>query len=264
MKNEAEELTWTGGRVFTNWPNTYDSPKFELKNGWNTIVLPFDYAEQAYGAFRPNHVCFFRMYHETTNDMTGKDIEFAVDQLRVIDWTEYESFDNKDMWYESGTANNWAAYDWQESLEGHTGGFGGKDEFLAATDTNIWLRNKTDRWSAREYSIPANMDGNELKLVWHIWVDDPTYFNNVITTIEIATGKNTADKMNYKWGHNPGERTFVKGWNTFEEDLAVAGHEGDPVNPRSLYSFRIVFTNQGAGAPGRHSYYFDDVRIVKK
>ena len=263
-KADSEELTWVGAKVFSNWDGHDETAKFQLKDGWNTIVLPFDYAERAYGEFRKDHVCWFRMYHETTNDMTGKDIEFAVDQLRVIDWTEYESFDNKDMWFESGTGNNWAAYDWKESLEGHNGVFGSKDEFLLDIYTNIWLRNRTKRWGARQYAIPANMEENDMKLVWNVWVDDPTYFNNVITTVEISSGPTTADGMNWKWGHNPGQITYVKGWNTFEEDFAVAGHEGEARDPRSIYTFRIVFTNAEGKNPGRHSYYFDDVRIVKK
>ena len=110
-----------------------------------------------------------------------------------------------------------------------------------------------------------------MKLIWHIWVDDPEYFNNVITTVEISSGPTTADGLNWKWGHNPGQITYVKGWNTFEEDFAAAGHEKEEAdkpetlhNQRSIYTFRIVFTNSSGKNPGRHSYYFDDIRIVKK
>ena len=45
---------------------------------------------------------------------------------------EYASVEekNKDMWMESGTANNCADYEFKATLDGHEGVFGGKDEFV--------------------------------------------------------------------------------------------------------------------------------------
>lgn len=267
------ELTWTGGRVFKNWWPEYDQinngdikKKYELKNGWNTIVLPFDWAEHTGGVFEPNRVCWFRWYNnpDYAYDLRGKGLEVAVDDLRVVDWTEYEPVENKNFWMESGTGNNWGAYAWLDELDGHHGVFGGKDEYMGAVYTNIWLRDRSGsyRWSGREYSIPANSDGTDMKLQFDMWVDDPTYFNNVIFTVELATGSGMWDNANWKWGHM---LNLHQGWNTIEEDFAAAGHEGnDPYNIRSMYTFRIVFTNEGAATPGIHSYFIDNIRIVKK
>ena len=272
---DSQELNWTGGRVFTNWPgHAPEYAKYELKDGWNTIVLPFDgYAEGdvagSFNPFNPKKVCWFRWYpspYET--NLLGADVEIAIDQLRVVDWTEYASIEakNKQHWIESGTANNWAAYEYKEELDGHNGVFGATDEYIDHAISNIWLRARRDVWQARQYSIPANMETKDLKLVWQWWIDDPDFFNTWTTTIEIATGANTADAFDWKWTHQPGELNLKKGWNTIEEDLGAGFHHSDP-DPHSLYTFRIVLTPEtqhSPKAPSRHSYYIDDVRIVKK
>jgi len=283
-----EEICWTGGKVFKNWWPEIDQQqnadimrKYELKNGWNTIVLPFEWAEVTGGNIRKKSVCRFRWYQNPAAeyDLTGKGVEIAVDQLRVVDWTEYVAMNDntKAMWMESGTVNNFACYDWKDELDGHQGVFGCKDEWMIATYTNIWLRDQSGRWAGREYSIPANYTPDELKFVWQVWVDDPDYFNNVVTTVELCSGSGYPvggqtvapqnwDTRNFKWTHNEGDNDLVykKGWNTFEENLEIAHNDSDPVDIHSLYTFRIVFTNQGGARPSRHSYYFDDARIVKK
>ena len=278
---DKQELNWTGGRVFSNWPSPSEDAKYELKDGWNTIVLPLKgYAENtmgglwdpehpAFNPFNPKKVSYFRWYsspYET--DFIGKDVEIAIDQLRIVDWTEYEAVDYKDFW--SGTINNWGAYHWLDELDGHHGVFGSKDEFMADTYTNIWLRSQPTgwmgQWRGRAYSMPANMDASQLKFVWHIWLDDPEYFNNVITTVEICSGSNLVDQQNFKWTHNhpglPHDVDYHAGWNTIEETLSGDHFEKIPPDIRYLYSFRIVFTNQGGGAPGYHSYYIDDLRML--
>lgn len=264
------ELTWTGGRMFNNWPAHGASANYQLKDGWNTIVLPFDYAEVTGGAFNPKRTQWFRMYHNpnATYDLTGQGVEIAVDQLRVIDWTEYVSTDEgaKNFWLESGTANNWAAGEWKAEHDGHTGVFGYTDEFLSNTISNYWLRNQNGRWGGRVYSVPVNMVPDELKFMFDLWVDDPTYFNNVNTKVELCTGSNMYDDYGYAWGFNEGELNLVAGWNTITCPFpapAIENTTGDP-DPRSLYTFRIVLTNQGAATAGRHSYYVDNLRIVKK
>ena len=199
--------------MFKNWWPKLDqeengaiSKLFDLRNGWNTLVLPLnDFAQSTDGEtiwpdnsyfnpFDPTRVCYFRWYSQPQEtNFLGTDFEFAIDQFRIVDWTEYVSMEekNKDFWMESGTANNYAHYDWKESLDGHDYVFGGKDEYMGVgAISNIWLRDwgNTGRWAAREWSLPPNVTTDELKLVWQLWVDDPEFFNNLDTRIEICTG----------------------------------------------------------------------------
>ena len=265
---DDEELTWTGGRVFTNWPACAATAHFELHNGWNTIVMPLDYAEGDKTGFRPGKVNWFRWYSDPGDqavggeyDLSGGDLEFAIDQLRVIDWTEYDAIDYSQIWMESGTANNWGAYEWKDELDGHHGVFGATDDFLYKAISNFWLRARRNAWLPREYSIPCNMTPEELKFVWNYWVDDPEYFASVDTRIELCTGATNYDKDNFSWSYVPGAITLKKGWNTLEQDMAS---HSDTVDPHSLFTFRMVLTPGDNSKPSRHSYYIDDLRIVPK
>lgn len=287
---DSQELTWTGGRVFKNWYSEIDQQEngnikrlFEIHNGWNTLVLPLDdYAEYkdgggktypnstgVFNAFNPKKACYFRWYSNPwESDLMGHDFEFAIDQFRIIDWTEYVSVEekNKDLWMESGTANNCADYVWLDNLDGHEGVFGGKDEFVGGgAISNIWLRDwsGTGRWGAREWSLPPNVSIDDLKFIWQLWVDDPEFFGGVDTRVEICTGSTKYDTDNYTWSYVPGTLKLKQGWNIIEEDFAGKG-VGAGLNPRSLYTFRIVWDNVDGITPGRHSYYIDDLRIVKK
>jgi hypothetical protein len=284
---DAQELNWTGGRVFKNWWPKIDQEEngdikklFELRNGWNTLVLPLEgFAQSTQGEtiwpgsyfnpFNPKKVSYFRWYSNPWDtNLVGKDFEFAIDQFRIVDWTEYVSMEekNKDMWMESGTANNCANYDWKESLDGHEGVFGGKDEFMGGgAISNIWLRDwsGTGRWVSRQWSLPPNVTTDELKLVWQLWVDDPAFFEALDTRLEICSGSTMYDTNGYSWSYIPGQLHLQQGWNTIEEDFAGKG-VGDKLNPRNMFTFRIVWTNVDGIQPARHSYYIDDIHIVKK
>ncbi|MBR5034571.1 MAG: Ig domain-containing protein [Bacteroidales bacterium] len=288
---DGQEINWTCGRVFKNWWPKLDQEEngnikklYDLRNGWNTIILPLEgYAQYndsdkyypnsdgVWNAFNPKMVCFFRWYSNPYNPaftFDNTDFECAIDQLRIVDWTEYASVEekNRDLWMESGTANNCADYEFKESLDGHEGVFGGKDEFMGVMAiSNYWLRDwsKTGRWGAREWSLPPNLTTDELKLVFDLWVDDPEFFSSQDMRIEICTGSTMYDSDNFSWSFVPGELNLKKGWNTFNLDLQNSKTKGN-LNPRSLYTFRIVWTNSDGVTPSRHSYYIDDVRIVKK
>lgn len=283
---DNQELCWTGGTVFKNWYPEIDQTDnaaikklFKLQDGWNVIVLPLDnYAQGdlpgSFNPFDPKKVCYFRWYSDPYNTDLSKfpDLDIAIDQLRIVDWTEYDAVDCKELWMQSGTANNWGAYGWKDELDGHHGVFGGVNEYMGATYTHIWLRARYDAFKARRYSVPANIDVSELKLVWHIWVDDPDFFNKVTTTVEICSGPSTNDTKNFKWTHNhpgmPHDVNYQHGWNTIEEELSTGIGEGTPADIRDMYTFRIVFTNNYASGeqpnPGRNTYYIDDIRLVKK
>ena len=286
---DNKEINWTCGRVFKNWWPKVDQEengdikkRYDLRNGWNTLVLPLEgYAEYNYtegimypsegvfGGFDPKKTCFFRWYtNPWESDLMGHDFEFAVDQFRLIDWTEYLSVEEKtkDLWMESGTANNCAAYDYKESLDGHQGVFGAKEEFLGGGSiSNFWLRDWSGvgRWGAREWSLPPNMTMDELKLVFDLWVDDPEFFNSLSSRMEICSGSTKYDTDNFAWSNNPGELHLQQGWNTITWDFEGCRSVGN-VNPRSMYTFRLIWDNLNNTVPARHSYYIDDLRIVKK
>lgn len=288
---DNQELTWTGGRVFKNWYSKVDQEEngdikklYDIRNGWNTLVLPLeDYAEYINGGgkmypnsadvfnpFNPKKVCYFRWYSNPwETDLMGKNFEFAIDQFRIVDWTEYVSVEEKtrELWMESGTANNCAAYAYLENKDGHEGVFGGKDEFMGTgAISNFWLRDwgGTGRWAAREWSLPPNVAIEDLKFVWQLWVDDPDFIGALDTRLEICTGSTKYDTDNFTWSYLPGKLKLQKGWNIIEEDFAAATVAGKKLNPRSLYTFRLVWTNSDGLQPSRHSYFIDDIHIVKK
>lgn len=287
---DAQELNWTGGRVFKNWYPKVDQEGnnnikrlFDFRNGWNTIVLPLEeyaeyndgggklypHSEGVFNAFKPTKVCYFRWYtNPFESNLMGHNLEIAVDQFRIVDWTEYASVEekNKDMWMESGTANNCADYEFKATLDGHEGVFGGKDEFMGGgAISNYWLRDwsGTGRWGAREWSLPPCFSEDDLKITFDLWVDDPEFFSAQDMRIEICSGSTKYDTDHYSWSYLPNQLKLQKGWNTIEHEMAGIG-AGKGLNPRSMYTFRIVWTNSEGVTPGRHSYYIDDVRIVKK
>ena len=258
-----EELTWTGGRVFTNWEGQYGEPKFQLKNGWNNIVLPFEYAEGG-SEFRPKMVNWFRMYHNpaATYDMTGKDIEFAVDQLRIVDWTEFDTCDNFDQWFDGGTGNNRPCFRAAENKDGHAKVFGAVNDLITGPISNFRLK----EWAGRVYSLPVNMDSQNAKFTWWFWVDDAAWFNKCHIKAELSS-ENVNDAHNWAWGKNPGELNLKNGWNEISYDFKDAEDQSGANTKRSdrkINYFRIVVTPMEGANSSVHTYYIDDLRVSKK
>ena len=258
-----EELTWTGGRVFTNWEGQYGEPKFQLKNGWNNIVLPFEYAEGG-SEFRPKMVNWFRMYHNpaATYDMTGKDIEFAVDQLRIVDWTEFDTCDNFDQWFDGGTGNNRPCFRAAENKDGHAKVFGAVNDLITGPISNFRLK----EWPGRVYSLPVNMDSQNAKFTWWFWVDDAAWFNKCHIKAELSS-ENVNDAHNWAWGKNPGELNLKNGWNEISYDFKDAEDQSGANTKRSdrkINYFRIVVTPMEGANSSVHTYYIDDLRVSKK
>ena len=259
----GEELTWTGGRVFTNWGGQYDTPKFELKEGWNNIVLPFDYAEGG-SEFRPKKVNWFRMYNNPAaeNNMSGKDLEIAIDQIRVVDWTEFDTCDNFDQWFDGGTGNNRPCFRAKENFDGHEKVFGSINELIQGPISNFRLK----EWPGRVYALPANMDSQNAKFSWWFWVDDADWFNKCHIKAELSS-ENVNDAHNWAWGKNPGELNLKNGWNQITYDFSAAEDQSGSSSKRTdrkINYFRIVVTPMGDAKSSMHTYYIDDLRVSKK
>ena len=261
---DSEEYTWTGGRVFTNWEGQYGEPKFQLKNGWNNIVLPLEYAQLSAGTPRPTAINWFRMYHNpaATYDMTGKDIEFAVDQLRIVDWTEFDTCDNFDQWFDGGTGNNRPCFRAAENKDGHAKVFGAVNDLITGPISNFRLK----EWPGRVYSLPVNMDSQNAKFTWWFWVDDAAWFNKCHIKAELSS-ENVNDAHNWAWGKNPGELNLKNGWNEISYDFKDAEDQSGANTKRSdrkINYFRIVVTPMEGANSSVHTYYIDDLRVSKK
>ena len=261
--DNSEELTWTGGRVFTNWDGQYGEPKFQLKNGWNNIVLPLEYAEGG-SEFRPKKVNWFRMYHNPSADydMTGKDIEFAIDQLRIVDWTEFDTCDNFDQWFDGGTGNNRPDFRAATNFDGHEKVFGSVNELITGPISNFRLK----EWPGRVYSLPVNMDSQNSVFSWWFWVDDAEWFNKCDIKAELSS-ENVNDAHNWAWSKVPGALNLQNGWNKISYDFKDALDQSGADSKRSdrkINYFRIVVTPQGDAKSSVHTYYIDDLRVTKK
>ena len=270
---DEEEVTFVGGNIFTNWPGGSPDTKMELKPGWNNVVLPLDYA-QANTGLRPKTVNYFRFYNNpgdntpgNPKDLTGKGLQCAIDQLRIIDWTDFDSVDNFDRWYDGGTGNNRPCYRYEESFDGHTGVFLAQNDLITGPISNFRLK----EFPGRIYAMPVNLwsgdkdhPGNA-QLTWWFWVDDADWFNKCSLTVELACN-NTNDNDDFVWTLNPGTAGLQNGWNKLTHDFAVADHVGSTalINDRHINYFRIVVTPSQGFVKSIHTYKIDDIRITKK
>ena len=264
---DEEEYAWVGGKICKNWPAPDPQTKFELKNGWNNIVLPFNFKDVTGGEIRPKKVNFIRMYNHPTveYDLTGSGLEIAIDQIRIVDWTEFDKVENFDRWFDGGTGNNRPTYRWEDSFEGHDGVFKAKDDLIAGPISNFRLK----EYPGRVYAMPTNMDSSNAVMTYWIWIDDPDFFNKCWLTSELACN-NVNDNDDFAFTLNPlnaGEMNLVKGWNKIVCPFSSASHVGTTnYTEYSINYFRIFFTPESSLKPvvGRHTYRIDDIRITKK
>lgn len=277
---DNEEVTFVAGNMFTNWDGHAADAHMELNPGWNNIVLPLDYAQAHDALFRPTKVNYFRFYHNPGDltaggqyDLTGKGLEVAIDQMRIVDWTEFDTCDNFDTWYDGGTANNRPCYRFEDSFDGHTGVFTAQKDLLTGPISNFRLK----EWPGRIYAMPVNMwsgdkdhPGNAQLSFW-LWIDDPDFYNKCTLTIELSS-ENINDAHNWEWSYLLWEKPLTAGWNKITGDFAQANHEGSSeadqtYSDRKINYFRIVFTPDTNNPPRvdrYHTYKIDDLRITKK
>ena len=266
---------WRMQDIFKNWDNAKPSAKQTLVAGWNNIVLPFDQAALQNGDKKA--FTYFRMY-QMHGQASYNEVEFRFDQIRVIDWTEFELCDNFAMWRDRPAQQN--QYQYVNDTQGKAEGAG----CIACEDVLFSAVNcyRLEMWPGLDYAMPACYDYDDLKLQLKFFVadDDLAFFNDKVhfrvevgsktynaeaktwsftpdnNAIEMSIGATTADPLNLKSGWNTMEFDFSK----FKSDI-----KGN-FDVRNLGYFRIIFTplNTSNADVNYRTYKLDEIRIVKK
>ena len=255
---EEPKTMWRMTDIFTNWQGHSDKAKQTLVNGWNNIVLPV--ASAARAACDLSAITYFRFFQ--LPNQTYQPVEFRFDQIRVVDWTEFDTCDNFDQWFDGGTGNNRPCFRAAKNLDGHDVVFGSVNELITGPISNFRIK----EWPGRVYALPADMDSSNARFTWWFWVDDADFFNKCDIKAELSS-ENVNDAHNWAWSSVPGTLNLKNGWNEITHDFSAALDQSGANSKRSdrkINYFRIVVTPQGDAQPGIHTYYIDDLRVSKK
>ena len=257
---EEPKTFWRMTDIFTNWQNHSDKAKQTLVNGWNNIVLPVESAARA--ACDLSAITYFRFFQ--LPNQTYQPVEFRFDQIRVVDWTEFDTCDNFDQWFDGGTGNNRPCFRAATNKDGHDKVFGSENELISGAISNLRLK----EWAGRIYAMPADMDESNSKFTWWFWVDNADWFNRCLFVAELSS-ENVNDKNSYMWQINPGTAGLKNGWNQISLDFDKASQTAGDKSVRKINYFRLVIypkapENPNGPDPRRVTYYVDDLRIVKK
>ena len=257
---EEPKTFWRMTDIFTNWQNHSDKAKQTLVNGWNNIVLPVESAARA--ACDLSAITYFRFFQ--LPNQTYQPVEFRFDQIRVVDWTEFDTCDNFDQWFDGGTGNNRPCFRAAANKDGHDKVFGSENELISGAISNLRLK----EWAGRIYAMPADMDESNSKFTWWFWVDNADWFNRCLFVAELSS-ENVNDKNSYMWQINPGTAGLKNGWNQISLDFDKASQTAGDKSVRKINYFRLVIypkapENPNGPDPRRVTYYVDDLRIVKK
>ena len=266
---------WHLNDHFTNMDDATPHAKQTLKAGWNNIVLPFD---ATYNGRTPDKtgITYFRMF-QMHGQSSYNEVEYRFDQIRVIDWTEFEKCDNFAMWHDRPAQQNQYSYfnDTVGMAEG-TGCVACIDHLFTAIACY-----RLEMWPGLNYAFPATYDLDDLKLQLKFYVDqyDVEWFNKFVhfrvelgnsafnpgdftpdnNAIEMSIGATTDDPLN-----------LVAGWNTLTFNFSDFAANPDNIKGdfdiRNLGYFRVILTPLGATAEdyGYRTYKLDDIRILKK
>lgn len=253
---DSEELTWELNDVFTNDASHTAKAKLELKQGWNTVILPFSSVTAKAGEIRLNHIDFFRFYQYNVNMITGGN--FRLDQLRIIDWSEFDVCENYEMWYDGNTVpQRQCTFDTADKKQGN-GSIAYKQYFFEGADA---FRLKF--WTGAEYCMPFDMDkSNAVAKLW-LYTDKPEFFNNQILNLEFSSNMNTADV--FTWTIAPNSLNLKSGWNELTLPFAAAASSGK-ADVRFINWMRFVWQFTGGSAtptPTVADLKIDDIRIEK-
>ena len=259
---DSDEICWPIHTWCADAEGAEPDAKQHLVAGWNNIVLPFSLGKQGHvpGTFDPSKISFFRFYQGTSGPYEEVTIKF--DQVRIVDWTEFESCDNFDVWYDGGTDNNRFIYE-LDTTNQHEGSacFSATDDLRTSNVSVFRLKMSMAPWQYREYSLPYDMTEDNAQISFWFWVDDAEYFNKQTYTLEIScNGKNDAGE-NWRWTILPADNHFVNGWNKITKDFSSA-NKGDGRNVHKINYLRVVI--ETANPQCAHTYKIDDFRITKK
>lgn len=266
---------WRLQDIFKNWDNAKPSAKQTLVAGWNNIVLPLDQA--AVQGCDLKEITYFRLY-QMHGQASYNEVEWRFDQIRIIDWTEFELCDNFAMWRDRPAQQN--QYNYVNDTKGQAEGKG----CIACEDVLFSAVNsyRLEMWPGLDYAMPAMYDYKDLKMQLKFFVadDDLAFFNEKVhfrvelgkkgfnaetqawtfspdnNAIEMGIGASTSDPLNLK-----------SGWNTMDFDFSKfeSAIVGD-FDIRKLGYFRIILSPIGTtnADVNYRTYKLDEIRIVKK
>ena len=265
---------WSLTDVFTNMEHATENAKQTLHSGWNNIVLPFDRAQQ-YG-FTPDYdidnLTYFRfhqMYKKGSIIVPDfKPTVFKFDQIRVIDWTEFEACDNFAMWRDKPAQQN--QYSYVDDTQGQAQG----RSCITCEDVlmNGISSYRLEMWPGLEYCIPAVNNVEDLAFEFKFMIDDPALLmEHFQFNVEIASHF-TPDTNGFDFAYgmhgDPWPIELKEGWNTIKvnfEDV-MSSLEGADWDPHCIRYFRLILTpiDQTNAQVTYHTFKLDDLRIVRK
>ena len=268
-------LFWRLKDVFTNMDITEPSAHQTLHSGWNNIVLPFDRAVQNkfnedYNETNLNKLRFIQMYKKgSLSDPNFQPTKVMFDQIRVIDWTEFERCDNFAMWRDRPAQQN--QYSYLDDTEGKAEG----RSCIACKDVlmNSLSSYRLEMWPGLEYAMPAHYGYEDLALQFKFWVDDAEFFTNHINfNIEVGSGMyQDIENIDFGIGGQDGlpwpTPLQSNQWVTVKFPFKdYEGFINQPWDIRKCNYFRIVLTTQGSVKETLtyHTFRLDDIRIVKR
>ncbi len=268
-KSDSEELTFPWQYWNANAPGSYPDVKLVLKKGWNNIVVPFTMCHQYreggnLGAFRAKNVNYFRLFRDPGQRPNLPTINYTFDDVRVIDWTEFDTCDNLNIWLASGqvAVTPYYVLDTKDKKQGE-GCISVVDYLHLGPIANLWVRAK-GAGPYYAYSMPADMDESNAKLQFWLYVDNAAYYKAFNIRFETTTGVNDAHGYSHSWAG--GTMDLKDGWNLVEHEFNSPYAVMDNWDIHNINYIRAVFTPEGSAVvpDGYHTYKIDDIRIVKK
>ena len=278
---------WSLTDIFTNMDDATENAKQTLHSGWNNIVLPFDRAQQ-WGFnddYNITNLTYFRIHQMYKKgaiyNPDFKPTVFKFDQIRIIDWTEFDNCDNFAMWRDRPAQQN--QYNYVDDTEGKVEG----RSCIACEDVlmNGISSYRLETWPGLEYAMPAMYTPEDLAFQCKLYLDDPEVFTQYWNfDFEIAS-EFTPDDNGFDIGFGPSGEPWPdgivlkQGWNTIKfnfadymtqpSDTGTRPYKfwgGEEFNPRKFTYFRLVFTpiDQPKAKVTYHTFKIDDIRIVKK
>lgn len=252
--NGSEEINWKLSDVFSNATGATGKGKQAIKNGWNNIVLPFESCTATIGTLRKNHINFFRIYQSTASLIQGGNLK--LDQVRVINWKEFDACEDYQMWYDGGAASQKGIILDTEDKKQGTGSIGVKNYFWIGADS---FRLKF--WTGREYALPFDMDQTNSAVKFWLYTDKPEFLNAQQLNFELSSANTITDVIDFTIA--PGSLNLKAGWNEVTFDLAGARVAGAG-DLRKVTWLRLVLQFNNGVSPTLLDLKLDDIQIVKK
>ena len=276
---KEHRLLWRLRDLFTNMDITEPNAKQTLHSGWNNIIIPFDRAVQNnftedYNERSLTQMRIIQMYsNPPIISPTYEPMEIKIDQLRVVDWTQFEACDNFTMWRDRPAQDGQWCY--VNDTEGKMQGESCVACKQVLLDSPVSYR--LEMWPGLEYSIPAVNDIEDLAFQCKIWLEDAEWWNTWVNfNFEISSSAPgrafTPDDNGFDVSFGPDGSAWPEplheGWNTIRFNFAdnMQWLKGDFWDPHKIDYFRLVLSpiKMPNAQVDYRTYKIDDMRIVRK